>query len=483
MKSTDLLKLTSICQHPKTIYDSRGRSILVPCGHCLYCLSQKANERKRVLTSELNSHKYSLFVTLTYDEENIPLLDLVPSEFRNKYDAYDVQTGEYVCSHVFDSKKDVINLRYKSNHDGFIPYAPSRDLQLFIKRVRKYLSKYTNEKIRYYAISEYGQLHYRPHFHLLFTFDENRTFFNVRKAVLKSWPYGHVDSQLPKDKRRSSGYLSQYLNSYLSVPSFFTEREVRPRIFHSALLGFTFDKTLKDAIIKEDFERVINYFSHRPDGITVETSIPAWRSYENYLFPKCKGYALLSNSQRLRLYNLYPYLRFKYGRLTCRELADCVYNDLFNNKFTEYEKTRLFVCRVGDEVVAPTKENYMAQIYCSRHFGYLCSCLGVCEQRLLRFINNYYQFKSQHSLKQWYELLQEISTIDDYQIYCNGAAYTNIYTDETININGILFDTKELRVTLDNSVLTQFKINTCLSMQNAAIKHREQNEYYIKNLR
>ncbi len=483
MKSTDLLKLTSICQHPKTIYDSRGRSILVPCGHCLYCLSQKANVRKRVLMSELNSHKFTLFVTLTYDEQNIPLLDLVLSDFRNKYDAYDVKTGEYVCSHVFDSKKDVINLRCKSNHDGLIPYAPSRDLQLFIKRVRKYLSKYTNEKIRYYSISEYGQLHYRPHFHILFTFDESRTFLNVRKAILKSWSYGHVDTQLPKDKRRSSGYLSQYLNSYLSLPTFFTEREVRPRVFHSSLLGFTFDKALKNAIIKEDFERVINYFAHRSDGFTAETSIPAWRSYENYLFPKCKGYSVLTNSQRLRLYNLYPYLRFKYGKLTCRELGDCVYNDLFNNNFTEYEKTRIFICRVGDEVVAPTKENYMAQIYCSRHFGYLCACLGVCEQRLLRLINNYYQFKSKHSLKDWYELLQELSTVDDYQIYCNGAAYTNIYTDETININGILFDTKELRSTLDNSVLTQFKINTCLSMQNAAIKHREQNEYYIKNLR
>lgn len=483
MKSTDLLKLTSICQHPKTIYDSRGRAILVPCGHCLFCLSQKANERKRILTSELNSHKYTLFVTLTFDEENIPLLDLVHSGFRNKYDAYDIQTGEYVCSHVFDSKKDVINLRCKSNHDGLIPYAPSRYLQLFIKRLRKYLSKYTNEKIRYYAISEYGQLHYRPHFHILFTFDENRTFLNVRKAILKSWSYGHVDTQLPKDKRRSSGYLSQYLNSYLSVPSFFKEREVRPRIFHSAMLGFSLDQTLKDAIVKEDFERVINYLAQRRDGFTAETPVPAWRSYETYLFPKCKGYSVLSDTQRLRLYNLYPYLRFKYGNLTCRELSDRVYNDLFNNKFTEYEKNRIFISRVGSEVTPPTQENFLAQIYCSRHFGYLCVNLGVSEQRLHRIINHYYQFKSNHSLTQWYELLQEVSAIDDYQIYSFGAAYTNIFTDEFININGFVFDTKELRKLLDNSILTQFKINTCLSMQNAAIKHREQNEYYIKNLR
>ncbi len=485
MNNFDLLKLGTLCSHPKVITTPTNRMLVVPCGKCLACLSQKANQNKRVLESEFKSHKYCLFVTLTYSQENIPLMDLVKVDgIPYVYDCFSVYTGEYLMQTKI-TQYELNKIRVKANHNGLLPYCENTDLQKYIKRVRKRLTKYSNEKIRYYAISEMGQLHFRPHFHLLLFFDERTTFCNLRKICVTSWSFGHVDTQLPKDRTASSRYLAQYLNSTLSLPEIFKERKIRPRIFHSTHFGFVIDSILAKAVKEQDYRRIIRYGSRRMGFEWSDDVISKWRSLENYLFPKCKGYSLLSNTMRLRAYNLYPYIRLKYfnGRdVSCREMTDYILNLYYNNKLTEYEQNRLFISQVGEENIASTPESFLAQLYCSRHFARLCCWLGVSEQRLLSIIDGYYQYLSQFNLTQWYELLQDISTIDDYNIYSHGAAYINLYTDHILNIDGIAYDTKELRQILKGSALHQFSQGLFLSMQHSAIKHRKLNEYYIKSL-
>lgn len=480
-----LLQLTTVCSHPKVIVGADGRKVLVPCGRCTSCLSQKANQNRRVLECEMRSHKYCLFVTLTYDEVNIPLMEAVKTDYPHVFDFYSVATGEYIMQYKFDKYSDLIAIKSKSNHGGYIPYIETTDLQKYIKRVRKHLSKYTNEKIRYYAISELGQLHFRPHFHILFMFDERTTFYNIRKVVNSCWTFGHVDTQLPKDRRRSAKYLSQYLNSYLSIPSLFKERKIRPRTFHSTALGLTFDKILADAIREQDYGRIVRYGARRIGEQWPNDVVTAWRSLQNYLFPKCKGYSLLSDVMRLRVYNLYPYLRTKYdpkGVATCRDLTNLVFTLYNNNKLTEYEQNRIFGGKTYEEVNPPTEENFLAALYCSRHFSRLCCWLNVSEQRLLSIINGYYQYRAQYSLKQWYSLLEELSCDTNNDIYINGGAYSNVYTDDIVNINGIAFDCNELRNLLENDDIHTFSRQVTINMQLSALKHREQNEYYISNL-
>lgn len=486
MKSKyDVLKLGTLCANPKVITTKDGKRLLVPCGHCIACLSQKANANKRVLTSEFLSHKYCLFVTLTYNDDHIPLMDLVKVDgYPYLYDCYSVATGEYLMQTKIPGT-ELYNLKVKANHHGYLPYCENKDLQNYIKRVRKHLSKYTNEKLRYYAVSEMGQLHFRPHFHLLMFFDQRDTFCHLRQICNTSWSFGHVDTQLPKDKRASSRYLAQYLNSFLSLPAIFKERKIRPRTFHSSRLGFVVDNLLAKAIKEQEYQRVIEYGSRRLGFNWSDDICPKWRSLENYLYPKCKGFTVLSDTMRLRAYNLYPYLKTKYfpkQDVTCRELTNYVYDLLNKNKLTEYEINRIFIGQVGEEVNIPTQENFLAQLYCSRHFARLCGWLCVSEQRLLSIIDGYYRYRDKYNLKQWYELLQEISTLDQYKVYTNGAAYSNLYTDDTINVNGIVFDTQELRNQLKDDPIHHFSHSVILSMQQSAIKHREQNEYYIKDL-
>lgn len=87
-----------------------------PCGHCLPCRINKARIWTHRLLLEQKDHGDSSFVTLTYNDENLP-------------------------------KDDELD--------------PS-DLQKFVKRLRKSIPN----KIRYFGVGEYGDQKGRPHYHL-----------------------------------------------------------------------------------------------------------------------------------------------------------------------------------------------------------------------------------------------------------------------------------------------------------------------------
>lgn len=101
-------------------------SILVPCGQCIGCRLDRSRQWANRCMLELRDHKESVFATLTYDDDHVPLSTTVDGA-------------------------PVMTLR-------------KRDFQLFLKRLRKSIEP---KKIRYYACSEYGPQTYRPHYHAI----------------------------------------------------------------------------------------------------------------------------------------------------------------------------------------------------------------------------------------------------------------------------------------------------------------------------
>lgn len=88
-----------------------------PCGQCMPCrVNRKRLWTHRILL-ESYYHEKNSFVTLTYNEENLP------------------EGGTLV----------------------------PRDLQLFLKRARK---QFAPHRLRFYAVGEYGDRTWRPHYHL-----------------------------------------------------------------------------------------------------------------------------------------------------------------------------------------------------------------------------------------------------------------------------------------------------------------------------
>lgn len=109
--------------------------IEIPCGQCISCRLARSREWADRCMLELQYHKSSYFVTLTYDDDHLPLNDFIDSE-----------TGEF----------------------GKSASLVKKDMQDFFKRLRRnYEYSGKTNKLRYYMCGEYGSQTYRPHYHAI----------------------------------------------------------------------------------------------------------------------------------------------------------------------------------------------------------------------------------------------------------------------------------------------------------------------------
>lgn len=327
------------CLNPKRIYNPYLKDwLIVPCGHCRACQISKGSRYKLQIQLEAKQHKYCVFGTLTYTNSTIPRLTLVPHHDSllgvvNGYEMVDKQTGEYMG--ILDSPSyDVEPLLDKLHLFGDVPYLRKHDLQLFFKRLRKNLSYYGEEKIRYFACGEYGPVHFRPHYHFLLFFDADTftassghtlsefpsyTWYDpdgkalstdvlsvLEFCIRKAWPYGRCDAQY------SQGDAARYVASYVSgagtLPKVYQMASTRSFSCHSRFLGQGFlaceSKKIYETPVRDFIKR-----STILNGSNKEFDL--WRSCYSVWYPKCKGYAGKSSSQRMYTYQLYD---------TCRRL-------------------------------------------------------------------------------------------------------------------------------------------------------------------
>lgn len=103
----------------------------VPCGHCIGCRQDQSKEWASRLVMEMQYHDSAYFVTLTYDDFNVPVVEY-----------FDPETGEYDINYSL----------------------VKRDVQLFMKRLR---SRFHDDRIRFYLAGEYGDTTRRPHYHAI----------------------------------------------------------------------------------------------------------------------------------------------------------------------------------------------------------------------------------------------------------------------------------------------------------------------------
>ena len=102
----------------RPMYGSIEPDHWLPCGKCLDCKLDYGRQWAIRCLHEKKMHERSCFITLTYDNNNLPNPPTVAKE----------------------------------------------ELQKFFKRLRKKLVK---EKIRYFACGEYGSQNFRPHYHAI----------------------------------------------------------------------------------------------------------------------------------------------------------------------------------------------------------------------------------------------------------------------------------------------------------------------------
>lgn len=318
-------KLVTRCQNPRTVVNKYTHEpVVVSCGHCPSCYLRRSAIQTNLLTTYSSQFRYVYFVTLTYAPCFLPTLEVsvvetctddiadvpcVPNI--NKLNAEDpntylfgfrsvprtasVKVKNSTVERTFkDPKvkfaypmkpKDLLSILGKINHHVpyRIPYVCNRDLDLFLKRLRSYSP---DEKLRYYAVSEYGPTSFRPHWHLLLFSNSERFSKTVCENVSKAWSYGYCDVSLSRGFAAS--YVASYVNSFVALPDFYTQmpKVVRPKSFHS--IGFTesnlFPRKVRVAEVDEVADKCLNGVSVERDGHFC-TIKPTW-PYLLRLFPR-----------------------------------------------------------------------------------------------------------------------------------------------------------------------------------------------------
>ena len=141
-----------------------------PCGKCPPCMRRRVSGWSFRLVKHGEQSNSALFVTLTYEDEKIPI-----------------------------SKNGLQTL-------------DKTDLQKFFKRLRKL----THEKISYYAVGEYGDKTQRPHYHIIL-FNANPRIVEIAWSI-DTIPIGHVHFGDVSDA--SIGYTLKYISKDKKIPMF-----------------------------------------------------------------------------------------------------------------------------------------------------------------------------------------------------------------------------------------------------------------------
>lgn len=344
----DLLKAADHCQHRSFITNRyTGQRIAVDCGQCDYCIYKRAQKASMRVKTAGSAFKYSYFVTLTYDNEHIPLMncEVLHSEYEDalsisgdKVFGYErhsyIPVSEYQpedssrLRHIFFTQvqgtvpfdrgikeyvpvKDnwflsmdairsfirktqaVDNSEYPVTETyglgNLIPFLNYVDVQNYIKRLRKYLyqSLGSYETLHFYAVGEYGPVHFRPHYHILLFTNSKEVSEVLRQCHDKSWKLGRSDFQVARGG--ASSYVASYVNSLSSAPLLYrTCRAFKPR--QRASLGF-FEKgeVFEEGedvyhAIEQKLDSVINGRVYNFNGISVKSTPPM--SYIRTLLPR-----------------------------------------------------------------------------------------------------------------------------------------------------------------------------------------------------
>ena len=274
----------------QVIYNYKYLKNMVPCGKCSQCLGKRQSDLAARCAAEARSKGSMCFVTLTYDNETIPIavllekVDLDTGEVLSDFSLHQLQRprlsrsksdkekfghflpelpehveclrgfGNMSSRRVKSYEKEFFldsedNVLYRYH---FTPTLCTRDVRLWLKRARVRYEREKGEKLpdfTYVVCGEYGSNTHRPHYHL--------GFFGLQKKhidfLCSLWYYGftYVQQVNCVNEDGSDGFAaaSKYIGKYMSkgefeCPSVSCGYAVKGRLASSKGLGTVLPKSL-----------------------------------------------------------------------------------------------------------------------------------------------------------------------------------------------------------------------------------------------
>ncbi len=365
---------------------------------------------------------------------------------------------------------DYVDSNFGFTHSDCVPLLYYPDLQRFLKRLRKYLSKFfKDEKIRYYAIGEYGTSSYRPHWHLLLftdsdevarflqnTFYENRLLSKPTRTINSSflldslWQYG--SNTIDKTDCNASGYISNYVVGSSVLPSILAKLAPQ-KAFHSVRFGCPYKKSeVRDFFVERNYERFSRIEYVDPASNTLE-SRPLWRSYYDLFFPQFVGVNSLSDEEKYRVLTIYPKLA---SYFFCSDVPDLA-QKIFTQCIKPYRDGRISD-EVKDEIniyiakffdwfdwsasTSLSLSPLLGVLYASRRFLLLSSDLGFTPRQYFDIWRDFVNWRDYKCLVQHYTdcRTNEIYLNCYYNIYCTGSDVSLSYLNDSSLFSAFRYD-------------------------------------------
>lgn len=223
-------------------------TITVPCGKCVECLKKRQMDLSSRCMREALKRGSMIFVTLTYDDEHLPLACSI--ECINKSTGEVSRVSEPSIITKYKNEQTLSFLGVVRNKLSLIPASSSsrrvvvpffdteelsyqyvvtpslcrRDIRLWLKRSRVRYERKEGKKLpdfSYVIVGEYGPKTCRPHYHI--------AFFGLTKSIVEwfvsEWDYGiiyDIQTVSAVNEDGSSGYAaaSRYIGKYITKGKF-----------------------------------------------------------------------------------------------------------------------------------------------------------------------------------------------------------------------------------------------------------------------
>lgn len=421
------------CEHPyKTRNKQTGEIIVARCNHCPSCLYLKSLNLTKRLETECTQHKYSIFFTLTYDNEHLPLLHFEDSfvapaadnsltlyhsfVFTRISDAFTIDSkgrrhsfstvSPFYADFTAEQLSDIKNPTHLSGRNIAVCYKP--DVQAFVKRLQinlvRTLSKLNPKKyaklttktldFRYFIAAEYGPKSLRPHYHGLAWTDSA----NIAQLLLvdgpkgqtghgiisKNWPLcssERIDVQPVAST--ACNYVASYISGSFGLPKVLQHKHFRPFTVSSTnpCIGcHSLSKETLQDLLHNGFVPILSSRVKKNGSTAFSIVLPSKQILSRF-FAKCRSFSLKDVNYLVRLYYKYSHGRFLKPSFANNEPVTLSRFNIYN------PKTKTLVDASSD---ASLTDSYNYQDFCffrsvKRFVDQGYSVLYVCK----RFIELY----------------------------------------------------------------------------------------------
>ena len=457
---TLLRRVTHVCLRPIKI-NVNGKLMFLPCRKCAACLNNRSSRLARLMQIEAQQREVTLFVTLTYAPEYLPMMYISSAEMvttcaRNErllYEYRDSKTDEVVTHSIYDK---ISLLQDKCELDGgLIPYLSKTDLQKFFKRLKYYATKSNiQDSYSYFACGEYGPQHFRPHYHILLHCSR-KDLQSFIDALHSSWKFGRIDYSL--DRGKTANYISSYTTSFADIPRLYSNKEIRPFFVHTIHYGLT--DYIPQTLSIIDNPKAFVTLPFQSSDRTLE--IRPWSSFSFAFFPKIPHYRELLGCAPHLLCSLYSLYSSKPETLDMKEYTKHLMSEYlaFNDG--------LFNCIERQTGITFTEPSVYKTLQVSKRFLTICEKFNISSTYYLQQIQEYYRFYESQTLKDWYTIREQLTSEE--QLLCYDDSY-----DGFIDVDGFYISLD----TIDHDYIPELEIlyDHLATKYFDQIKHKEQND-------